>query len=79
MTKFCSYCLNTPRLTVPVGVIPDGSRYFDCPVCQENRISASSEDELVEEPDFDEDELEDFNEDDFEEYFDEDDDELGED
>lgn len=53
----CAYCLNLPRLPIPPGTLPSDARYFDCPVCQENRIQNEfGETNLqVEEPEIDED------------------------
>lgn len=80
MTKVCSYCLNSPRLATPPGVIePDDHTKFDCPVCQENRVvnEFGETDLLVHDEDEEFDEPE-FNEDDFEEEFFDDDEEYEE-
>lgn len=50
--NICSYCLNTGRLPIPEGVVSANSNhlYYDCPVCQENRVNNENEEpELVEE------------------------------
>jgi hypothetical protein len=75
----CPYCLNSARLPVPPGIIPSDARYFDCPVCQENRVKNEfGETELsVEEPELED--LEELMEEDFNDLIEEDDEEYEED
>lgn len=44
----CSYCLNSGRLIIPPNVISNDTRYYDCPVCQENLISDEFYEEEIE-------------------------------